>query len=144
MHSLNHTSYYSTKPQKINLRFLYFRIFVKSNVSVGKNCPLGDVPIHLLFIIGISILLNLEVFAAIRGEIKISARLMPFERATQTLFGIVHTPNEAADLGTVAVPRLVIHRADRKIARAGEVAEKASARCCDNATVVLCHNVRDH
>lgn len=100
--------------------------------------------IHLLFIIGISILLNPEVFAAIRGEIKISARLMPFERATQTLFGIVHTPNEAANLGTVAVPRLVIHRADRKIARAGEVAEKASARCCDNATVVLCHNVRDH
>ena len=91
-----------------------------------------------------SIHFHLEVFTANRGEIMISAGLMPFQRAAQTFFGIVNTVSKSADHGSVSVSRLVIDRSDRQIAGSGTVSEEHSARGRDDTAVMLRNDVIDH
>ena len=91
-----------------------------------------------------SIHFNLEVFTANRGEIVISAGLMPFQRAAQALFGVVNAVSQAADDRSVAVSRLIVDRADRQITGTGAVSEEHTARGRYDTAVVLCDDMVDH
>ena len=86
----------------------------------------------------------LEILAADRGEIMISAGLVPFQRSAQTLFGVVNAVSQAADNGSVSVSGLVVDRADRQIAGTGAVSEEHTARGRHNTAVMLGNDVIDH
>ena len=91
-----------------------------------------------------SIHFHLEILTANRREITVAARLMPFQRAAQTLFGIIDTVYQTADEGSVPVTRLVIDRSDRQIAGTGAVSEQHAARGRDDTAVMLRNDVIDH
>ena len=69
---------------------------------------------------------------------------MPLERAVQTLFGVINTVSKTADDRSVTVAGLVVYRANHKIARTGAVTKKLASGRCDDAAVVLCHDMIDH
>ena len=87
---------------------------------------------------------HLEIFTANGGEIVVSAGLVPFQRAAQTLFGIVNAVRQAADDRSVTVSGLIVDRAYRQIAGTGAVSEEHTARGRYDTAVVLGNDVIDH